>query len=521
MKLHWLKQLRFFFAALSLILIGFVFCDIWHILSPELTKLILFFQFFPSLIGIFSETGIYVAGFIVVIILTFLFGRLYCSFLCPLGVLMDVFGRVSGYFSKSKYSYRKPANYWRYGFLTLTLISAFSGFYLVVDLLDPYSNFGRIFTNFFRPMIIAINNLVSGVVSEFKIYAIQRVDYHLPHSMTIIIPLMFLLLLIIFVVKSGRLYCNTVCPLGTLLGLISKLSVFKISINSSICNSCRKCVSVCKSECINVNQFSVDMSRCVGCMNCLNSCSFSAIIFQPAAKKQTTLFTNVDISKRNMLKSSIIIGAGLLCFSGKSTYSPTRNRHAGSIPVKKNLPCSPPGSISIRHFTTYCTSCHLCVAACPTQVLQPSGLEYGWSGLLQPMLNPKVNFCNFDCTICSEICPTGAIQPLTTEKKHLTQVGKVHFILQSCIVYTNRKDCGACSEHCPTKAVQMVRWKHGLKIPEINPDLCVGCGACEFACPTKPYKAIYVDGNSVHLLAKKPVSDPIEEGFSPENDFPF
>ena len=197
-----------------------------------------------------------------------------------------------------------------------------------------------------------------------------------------------------------------------------------------------------------------------------------------------------------------------------------QNLKLSQIPEQKKHPVTPPGSVSFEHFTKLCTACHLCVSACPTQVLQASFLEYGLGGIMQPRMDYHKEYCNFECTACGEVCPTGAILPLNVEKKKITQIGKVIFIKENCIVETDGTDCGACSEHCPTKAVTMKPHK-GLFLPEVNTEICIGCGACEFACPVEPYKAIYVEGNPVHKTAQKPVSKKIDANFDDEEDFPF
>jgi len=130
--------------------------------------------------------------------------------------------------------------------------------------------------------------------------------------------------------------------------------------------------------------------------------------------------------------------------------------------------------------------------------------QYGLAGFLQPFMDYKSGFCNFDCTKCGEVCPTGAIIPLTREQKKTCQVGVVMFIEKNCIVYTNETSCGSCSKHCPTQAIKMVPYKGKLTIPEVKEDICVGCGACEHVCPALPNKAIYVDGNIIQKVAKKP-----------------
>jgi len=152
-------------------------------------------------------------------------------------------------------------------------------------------------------------------------------------------------------------------------------------------------------------------------------------------------------------------------------------------------------------------------------VLQPSLLEYGFSGMMQPFMDFDANFCNYECTRCTEICPNGAILPLTVEEKLVTQIGIVRFEERNCIVVIDETSCGACSEHCPTKAVRMVPYKGELTIPEITPEICIGCGACEYACPVTPHKAIVVDGLVEHAIAQKPEEEELEG--KPLDDFPF
>jgi ferredoxin len=140
----------------------------------------------------------------------------------------------------------------------------------------------------------------------------------------------------------------------------------------------------------------------------------------------------------------------------------------------------------------------------------------------------STSYCNYECTICTEVCPTGAILPLRPEEKKLIQLGKSKFIKENCVVFTENTACGACSEHCPTKAVKMIPYVpennpslKNLHLPEVHEEYCTGCGACEHACPTKPYKSIYVEGNPVHLAAKKPPKEKLEEKIDYQEDFPF
>jgi len=228
-----------------------------------------------------------------------------------------------------------------------------------------------------------------------------------------------------------------------------------------------------------------------------------------------------DPSKREFVVKSIAFIAGI---TGLSKIASAQERTAGSRKPSvfaeiKTHPVSPPGSISIEHFTEHCTACQLCVSACPSHVLKPSITEYGILGFMQPHMDYHASYCNYECTVCTEVCPTKAIQPLTVEQKKVTQIGRVHFIRENCIVYTDNTACAACNEHCPTQAVKMVPYKGDLNIPQVDTSICIGCGACEHACPARPYRAIYVDGNVVHQLAEKPREEKLQEE-APE-EFPF
>jgi ferredoxin-type protein NapF len=245
------------------------------------------------------------------------------------------------------------------------------------------------------------------------------------------------------------------------------------------------------------------------------------VIYSHKQKKQAVEIREFDPARRNIIAGSM--ATALIGLSPLAVLAQNRRRRGRrcSSPqeVVREFPVSPPGSLSHEHFNDACTACHLCVSACPTHVIKPSFLEYGLAGFMQPRLDYHANYCNFDCVVCSEVCPTGAIRPLSLDEKHILQLGKVVFVKQNCIVYTEGTDCGACSEHCPTKAVNMRPYKQKLFLPIVEPEICVGCGACEYACPTDP-KSIYVEGNPIHVDADKPVIEALEQ---PEqnDDFAF
>jgi len=294
-----------------------------------------------------------------------------------------------------------------------------------------------------------------------------------------------------------------------LLGLISRYSLFTIKMDSSSCTKCGKCSFACKSNCISVKDLSVDQSRCVACYDCISVCPESSIHYVRSfgARKAPAV---TDGSKRDFIGKTMLYGLALAGLSKNVRAQSGKGKLAGQIPNIKKHPVTPPGSVSIKHFTDCCTACHLCVSTCPTGVLQPSFLEYGFTGMSQPRMDYNVEYCNYECTKCGEVCPTGAILPLTVEEKKLEQTGQVHFVLHKCVVYTDNTACGSCSEHCPTQAVKMVPFKDGLTIPQTNVEICIGCGACEFACPVRPNTAIFVDGNKMHRVAQAPKEEELK-----------
>lgn len=525
-KFRWLKRIRVVVSLAFLLLIAFLFIDFANTFSSDLTNGILYFQFLPSVLKFINLLTITATGFIVITILSFLFGRVYCSFLCPLGTLQDIFHFVANKFRKKKRrTYKKPLNWLRFPIFIIALILLlFFGNILLLNLLDPYSIFGNIISNLLRPLYFEANNLISFLLEKQEIYTWKPVELKKISLLNIGYVVAIFTLIVWMSVKHGRLYCNTICPVGTLLGRFSEVSIFKIQLDQVACTSCGICSNNCKSNCIDSKEKKVDFSRCIGCMDCLYVCPGGGVKFklnQAIRKKTITNPTNAE-TRRNIIKSSIFIPAGLTALSKKVFTQEVNKLPNGMVPVVREYPVTPPGSVDIKHFNTYCTACTLCVSACPTQVIQPSLLEYGLSGMMQPRMDFKTSFCNFECIICTEICPTGALKPLDQETKKLTQIGKSKFVKENCVVYTDETACGACSEHCPTKAVDMVPYedKEGLRIPEVNEDICIGCGACEYACPTDP-KSIYVEGNPTHVLADKPIEKEVDEEEKVLEEFPF
>jgi len=517
MQLAFLKKIRVLISLIFFIITVFIFVDFTGLITQRLIRGLLYLQFIPSFLKFIDALSIAAAGFLFILILTISFGRIYCSTVCPLGTLQDIFTWIArkSHIQK-RIRFTKPQNGIRYTILgALVVVMCFSSA-LLINLLDPYSLAGKVFSNLFRPLFYLGNNILSRIFQLFHSYAVYSVPVKIFSWPSFLFSFSFLILIVFLAAYKGRWYCNTLCPVGTLLGIFSRFSIFKIRMDENACTSCGLCAKECKAGCIDTKEKKVDFSRCITCYDCFKACPENGIGYRYSVQAKGKQEKNPDLSRRNFFKTIFLGTTAIL--SAKTVFGGKKEQSGIST-----IPVTPPGSVSIWHYTSKCTACHLCISACPTRVLQPTFMEFGWSGMFQPKMNYHAEYCNFECIKCSEICPTGAILPITKEQKSTLQIGTSKFIKNICIVVTKHTACGACSEHCPTKAVEMVPYLGDLMIPRVDEKICVGCGACEYACPTKPDKAIYVEANSYHRKAMKPkkkVEDK-KKAIKPTDDFPF
>lgn len=511
------RRIRITVGALVLGFCLIAFADVSGWLPPAVIHSGLWFQFTPSLLASLQGLAWAVACVFFILLLTLLFGRVYCAMLCPLGVLMDLsawIGRRTG--KKRKLPYRKGHTRLRAAVVVICAVGLLAGSALPLAFLDPYSLFGKITSATIRPVVGEANHLLSST------------GWFLPAKWSPVAPATFavamllLLAIVLTAVLRGRLWCNTLCPVGAVLGLFSRHALFRLGINADACVACSVCERTCPSQCIDYKNTRIDHSRCVMCLSCVSSCrrngirletkyTRSPLPVEPAAARTRASMTGIN--RRMFLAGATVLpgAAAVAAMTGDRTNGSTF----------KPRPVLPPGAGSLEHFQSRCTACHLCVTNCPEQVLRPSITAHGLAGFLQPYQDFNVSFCSYNCSNCSQVCPTGAIEAIRVEERRAVRTGTAHFFEDLCVVKTKGTPCGACNEHCPTQAVHMVPYENGLTIPEINEELCVGCGGCEYICPVRPHRAIVVDGLDIHERA-----DPVDRGKENtvreiEEEFPF
>ncbi|MGN0214511.1 MAG: 4Fe-4S binding protein [Muribaculaceae bacterium] len=493
-----LRKIRIILAAIFFIAITLCFLDFTGTVSRYLGWMEKI-QFLPALLAL----NVGVVLFLVV--LTLVFGRVYCSVICPMGVMQDIISWLHNRKKKARvrFNYAKEKRVLRYGFLAVFVVLIVMGFTSIAALVAPYSAYGRIAANLFAPAYAWLNNYLASIAEHYESYAFYSVDVWLKSGISLAVAVATLLVIGILAWLDGRTYCNTVCPVGTVLGLISRFSIFRPVINTEKCVGCSLCARKCKASCIDAKNHRIDYSRCVACMDCIDNCSSGAITYARRSKaapaEADTADASTDTSRRGFLTVASLFAVGTALKAQESKVD-------GGLAVieDKKIPTrkckiTPPGSKGIKHLTQHCTACQLCVTACPNGVLRPSS---DLSTLMQPEMSYERGFCRPECNHCSQVCPNGAIRPIQLDEKTSIQIGHAVWIPENCIVNTDGVKCGNCARHCPNGAIKMMpkdeNDPESPLFPVVDAERCIGCGACEYVCPARPFSAIYVEGNSKH-----------------------
>ena len=494
-----LRKIRTTLAAVFFVCVTLLFLDFTGTLHHWLgwtAKM----QFLPALLAL------NVAALVVLIALTLVCGRIYCSIICPLGVMQDVIAWLHNRRKKNRYSFSRAKNGLRYAVLAVAVAAFAAGIGSVVALLDPYSAYGRMASNLLQPVYMWGNNVLASLAEKMDSYAFYSVDVWMKSMPTLLIAIGTLVIIFILAWKNGRTYCNTICPVGTLLSFLARFSWMKIRFDETKCRNCSKCTKNCKAACIDFKSHSVDYSRCVVCGDCIDSCKFGALSYDAKAPKgskdlkdlKDPKATPIDTSKRSFLLATALATTAAMA-QEKMKVDGGLAKIEDKVAPRRQTPITPPGSMSARNMARHCTGCQLCVAECPNEVLRPST---ELTKLMQPLMSFERGYCRPECTRCAEVCPAGAIKPITKADKTALHIGHAVWIKKNCLPLTDGVECGNCARHCPTGAIEMVPSdpddEESAYVPAVNESMCIGCGACENLCPARPFSAIYVEGHEVH-----------------------
>lgn len=386
-----------------------------------------------------------------VLIFTFLFGRFYCSIICPFGILQNAVNFFSFKNSKNYKNFYKT----RYTIAAVVFGALFTGWAVGFKILEPYTNFGLIASSIFSPIYNTIT----------------KTDNYRFTIATIAISLIPFIILIFLVLFKRRFFCTAICPVGTLLGLFSKYGLFRLQITDK-CITCGACFRGCPAGSINLKDKKIDNELCIRCLKCVAVCPKQAITY--GVYKNNKKQQSFSPSRRNFVLGSVFVLGGIAVGVGSAI---ARGKKFLKDTVRAILP---PGAGNYNRFSSKCTSCQLCVAVCPNKVIHPRDLTHP---------NIYMDFskapCMYGCNECSKACPTGAIKKMSLEEKQHLRIGLAKIDRDLCIA------CGICAFKCPAKALRIDETEDGNRTLVYNATVCIGCGMCQVACP---HKAIEVVG---------------------------
>lgn len=510
--MNMLRKLRIILATISFILITLLFLDFTgtlHAWFGWMAKL----QFLPALL---ASSFVIVAA---IVVITLLFGRIYCSIICPLGVYQDGVSRIAEKIRKNRYKFRRSYKKLRNTILIVFVVflilgtpyfikefAPYSYFGKIIsNFIAPYSIYGRIASNLFSPIILLINNVLAYFAERWDSYAFYSVDVYIKSMPVFIISIAYFLIITLSAVFFGRGYCNTVCPVGTFLSFFSRHSLLKPHFDTEKCNSCGLCEKNCRCTAIDSKNHIIDYSKCVTCFVCVDKCNRGAMKYGMSrkaceVKKTDDVETEGKTTRKTFITTITAIAAASALKAQEKVVDGGLAKIIKKEAPKRKMPLKPAGSRGFDDFTSRCTGCQLCVQACPNGVLRPStSLET----FMQPEMSFERNYCRPECTACSEVCPAGAIRKVTREEKTSISIGHAVWTGQNCVPLRDGVECGNCARHCPAGAIKMMPFdpndETSPKVPSVMENRCIGCGACEHVCPTRPFSAIYVEGNEKHI----------------------
>lgn len=425
---------------------------------------------------------------------TYILGRSFCGWVCPLGTSLDIWNRIL------PHGRRRGRRAWKYALLfAIVLLGVLS--LQAVWLMDPLVIFNRSLTLALYPLSVWGGNGILGATYAWRLTegigtffwnALQGWFLSAqPWQSALLTTTMIIFIGILLLEQYGRRYwCRVLCPLGALLGLLARFSPFGRRVNET-CTSCSLCGEKCRMDAIEEDFTRTRRGECILCLECQTLCVPQATTYRWGW--QAGGQERFDLGRRRALgtlSAAIVIGG--------VWRTSLANRAEDGYLIR------PPGAVAEDKFLDLCLRCQECVKACSStgKCLQPSAWESGWDRLWTPRAHMREGYCEYACTLCGQVCPSGAIKPLTEEAKKRKVIGLAYVDRSRCIPWERGEDCIVCEEHCPTprKAIQFRLGdvelpgglKTGVKLPYVDRNLCIGCGICETRCPVQGESAVRV-----------------------------
>ncbi len=485
-----------------LVLLAFVvsFIPLWGVEGRAAWHWVERVQFVPALLSSICGMGWAWLVLGALLVLTLVFGRVFCSWLCPLGMLQDFANRAALPFRKTKIRRFAP-NHPR--LRAVVALVAFAGLAAgsvgLLTWLDPYSIAARGMAALLAPLLTSIASALGADLPspDWLRYA---------GTLGMAVAAFGLALPLGLAVWRGRLYCNTLCPVGAVLGLLARFAPCTPHIDKELCGRCAACMKACKAQAIDVKNMRVDATRCVACYNCLGACGRGAMQLAPefARERETEAAAQpaavADVaaalpaagpaspSRRAFLSAGVM---SLAAAALPEMPRPAPSSNPAEVGTNETAAAVPPGAQSVERLLSRCTSCGLCIANCPTGVLRASFLDNG-PGFMRPMLRYGSASCDPNCATCSQACPTGALLPLSLAEKRHTQIGLAQYTQKYCLVWANGHICGKCVTElsCPTGALVAQE----VQRPTVDAEKCRGCRRCTRVCPAGAITRVEVEG---------------------------
>jgi MauM/NapG family ferredoxin protein len=470
-----------------------------------------FFYIDPLLLWVNVLAGPFLYTFLLALVpffLTLVFGRFFCGWICPFGSLQQFFTWLGSRSRKNKSAYSHGPLRWKYLLLVALLVASLFSTQLL-GWLDPICLLTRSSSVALYPGLnfLVQHSLQAGASGRTLAGKLIKPLYDLSRAFLLTgkqrtflmaagIGWLFFGLLLLNLYRR-RFFCNYLCPLGALYGLLAKYSLFHLPLNPN-CTHCGACANHCTYY--GGPEKDYQKSECLACMNCLRDCPAAAIDVrfqlprsgQVPAQAHPKGTDGAVLPQRRKILGAIGCGLALAAMP--------------QIAVNKKMRAHPfirpPGAVAEKDFLRKCVRCGTCQQACPTNAIQPAVFQAGLEGLWTPLLVPVNGYCEYECHRCTQVCPTGAIAKLTLAEKKLFVIGIAVINRNTCYTYADGYNCAVCEEHCPVpdkaikfREVELYNFRGKLKKVKqiyVVPDLCIGCGICENVCPRTDAPAIYV-----------------------------